>query len=97
LGWQTTNNPINRPYIFAVHLYSAAHDPVAQADSPPGRLLAPSLPVNYLFSDEKKLSLPSDPGTYTLYALVYDYENGQRLAVPNAPDNLFPLGQIEVK
>jgi hypothetical protein len=99
LGWQTTANPITRPYIFAVHLYSAAHDPVTQADSPPhnGQLLAVSLPENYLFSDDKQLTLPAEPGTYMLYALVYDYETGQRLTVPQTPDNLFPLGQIEVK
>jgi 4-amino-4-deoxy-L-arabinose transferase-like glycosyltransferase len=98
LGWQTTGEPITRCYVLAVYVFDAAGQFTEhQADSPPhnGQLLTSSLPTHFLFGDTKQLTLPDQPGTYTLYAGVYDYDTRDRLPVPDG--NLFRLGEIEVK
>jgi hypothetical protein len=98
LGWRTTDHPIQRSYALAVYLLTADDQVAAQADSPPygGNLLTSSLPVNFSFGDTKQITMPSEPGTYTVYTAVYDYETMDRLGVPNTTGNLLPLGSIEV-
>jgi len=98
LGWQTTRTPITRLLIFSVQLLDASGQSAAQKDSPPhdGQLLSTSLPTDYRFADTKTLTLPEAPGSYQLVALIYDYETGQRLAVPGQPDAMLPLGELVV-
>ena len=98
LGWQTTGRPITRSYVLAVYVFdSAGQFTEHQTDSPPlnGQLLTSSLPTHFLFGDTKQLTLPDQPGTYTLYVGVYDYVTRDRLPVPGS--DLFQLGDIEVK
>ncbi len=99
VGWQTTSLPITRPLIFSIQLLDPSGKSAAQQDSPPhhGQLLSTSLPTDYRFGDTKTLSLPDVPGPYRLVALIYDYETGQRLAVPGYPDSLLPLGEVVVQ
>jgi hypothetical protein len=98
LGWRTTHHPISRPNIFAVYILTETNAVAAQADSPPhaGRLLATSLPTGFAFGDTKQLTAPAEPGTYTLYTTVYDYDTGNRLSISGAPDNLLKLGTLQV-
>lgn len=98
LGWTTTGQPIRQSYILAVYAFDARQQVVAQADSPPhsGRLLTSSLPAHYRFGDVKTLTL-ADPGSYTLYAAVYDATTLSRLDVPGSDDDLLRLGEITVQ
>ncbi len=99
LGWETTQKQIDRNLIFSVCLLDSAGTPETNYDSPPqnGRLLATSLPTHYQFGDVKTLTVPSEPGVYTLYALVYDFDTGDRLKVAGSAENWVKLGEIEVR
>ncbi len=99
LGWQRTGAPITRNLIFSAGLLDESDQVATNADSPPhgGRLLAPSLPALFSFGDTKSLVLPAEPGTYTLYVLVYDFDSRQRLTVPGAPGDLLRLGTVAVE
>ena len=98
LGWRTTHRPISRPLIFAVYILTETNDVVAQADNLPhgGRLLATSMPTGFAFGDTKQVTAPADPGIYTVYTTVYDYDTGDRLTIPGTPDNLLKLGTLQV-
>ncbi|MBN1564725.1 MAG: hypothetical protein JXA10_12840 [Anaerolineae bacterium] len=97
LGWHTTAHPIRESYIMGVYVMNDSGDTLyTQYDSPPhdGDLLTTSLPENYLFDDTKRLPLPDDPGEYTLFAAVYNYQTMTRLAVADSPHDLIRLGTI---
>ena len=103
LGWETTGVAITNSYALAVYVFDAAGQFTGlQADSAPqdGALLTTSLPEHYRFSDVKGVPLPSEPGTVTLYAGVYDHVTRDRLFAPDAApemNNLVALGTIEVR
>lgn len=103
LGWETTGVPITNSYALAVYVFDAAGQFTGlQADSAPqdGTLLTTSLPERYRFGDVKRVPLPSEPGTVSLYAGVYDHVTRDRLFTPDAApemNNLVLLGTIEVR
>jgi len=99
LGWQTTDVQIAQNLIFSVGLLDETGTLVTNADSPPqnGGLLSSSLPRRHLFADTKQITLPTTPGVYVLYALVYDYDTGARLLVADSPQTWFELGTVTVQ
>lgn len=98
LGWQTTDQPIERSYSFGVYVFAEDGQVVGQTDGilRDGRLLTTSLPTRYRLEDVKTVTLPSNPGTYALYVGVYDTVTGERLSVPGTSDNLLKLDDIAV-
>src|SRR5262249_30232814 len=83
LGWQTTSRQISRSYSFGIYAFSSAGEFLAQSDSPlnEGRLFSFSLPVNYYFEDTKKLVMPNQSDSYSLFVGVYDMVTMERLPV----------------
>ena len=98
LAWETTARPITRSLIFSVGLLGADGQLVAQSDGPPleGQLLAISLPTHFAFGDTHYLTLPDQPGEYSFYTLVYEYDSRDRLSVPGVRENLLYLGTFDV-
>jgi hypothetical protein len=98
LGWQTTEQPIERSYSIGVYAFDANGQFVAQSDSPPhdGRLLTSSLPLNYKLEDTHAITL-NTAGTYTINIGVYDNLTNDRLPVPDSSANLAPIGTVTVR
>ncbi len=87
-------------YTTFVHLRNAAGETVAQKDQPP---LNGAYPTSLweggeVIADEVDLPLPPDlsPGNYSLVVGLYDFNTGQRLAVPGNPANEITLQQLTI-
>ncbi len=87
-------------YTYFVHVQRTdASKPAAQIDTMPhGYSYPPSLwlPGEYVV-DSVSIDISSlPPGTYNLWVGWYNPHTGQRLAVPNAPDGRYLLGQLTI-
>ncbi|MFP4320850.1 MAG: hypothetical protein ACLFTK_00200 [Anaerolineales bacterium] len=99
LEWLTVA-PLAEDYNVSVQLLSADGALVISRDSVPGggfhqtSTWAPGVPV----ADHHGLLLPAElpPGLYTLAVALYDWRTGERLEVADQPDNLVPLGSLNV-
>ncbi len=91
LRWQTVQ-PLNHAYKVFVHLRRSDGEPIAQSDSEPAGGFDPSdtWQPGQLVLDRRALLVPRNtpPGTYAVYAGLYDPEDGSRLQVisPSAGD-----------
>lgn len=89
LMWAANPRAEGQPLSVALHLDDASGALVRQADHP--------LPTGGLRCQLSKLPLDGLPaGVYSLHAIVYNWQTGQRLAVEGMPDNRVRLGEIEV-
>ncbi len=82
-----------------VHLRDAAGHTVAQKDQPPlnGAYPTSLWDPGEIIADEITLPLPGElpAGVYSLVVGLYDFNTGQRLAVPDTPANEVRLTEIE--
>jgi hypothetical protein len=91
LRWQTVQ-PLNHAYKVFVHLRRSDGEPIAQSDSEPAGGFDPTdtWRPGQLVLDRRALLMPRNtpPGTYAVYAGLYDPEDGSRLQVisPSAGD-----------
>jgi len=98
LAWQRTGALFHESYSIGIYIFDASRNFLGSFDSVPldGKLLTTSLPPHFKFEDVKTVTLPKQPGTYTLYVAVYSQATMQRLTVPDAADNMYLLGQVDV-
>ncbi|MCX8068727.1 MAG: hypothetical protein N3B68_13175 [Anaerolineae bacterium] len=97
LFWELTA-PQARSLVGAVHLVAQLGErPVTQWDRPVLNEYwpLPRLPVGEVLPNRYELLLPPDlpPGTYLLYALLYDPVTGERLRTERG-EELVPLGEL---
>ncbi len=91
LRWQTAQ-PLNHAYKVFVHLRRSDGEPIVQSDSEPAGGFDPTdtWQPGQLVLDRRALLVPRNtpPGTYAVYAGLYDPEDGSRLHVlsPSAGD-----------
>lgn len=97
-GWRTTDERMTASYVIGVYLFRDGAF-VCNTDGPPhdGRWLTLSIPADYQFDDVKLLQLPSEGGDYEVRVGVYSADDGARLPVANAVDDLYPIGRIRVE
>jgi hypothetical protein len=100
LYWQV-GSPLSSDYTTFVHVRNEADEIIAQKDQPPlGGAYPTSLwGVGEIIADEISLPLSANlaGGRYRIVVGLYDFQTGQRLAVPNQPDNSVTLDYVEVK
>ncbi|MCB0196406.1 MAG: hypothetical protein KDJ65_30920, partial [Anaerolineae bacterium] len=82
------------------HLRNAQGETVAQKDQPP---LSGTYPTSLwdpgeIIADELSLPIPDTlpSGSYTLVIGLYELSSGQRLAIPDHPDNSITLTELKV-
>jgi hypothetical protein len=97
LFWEL-ESPQSKPLIGAVHLAPDAHSaPVTQRDKLvlSEYWMLPDLGANELLPDRYELVIPADfsPGTYSLFAMLYMPESGQRLLLTTHEDRQY-LGEF---
>jgi hypothetical protein len=97
LVWATDQRP-ETDYSVFVHLLDSRGTLVAQHDGMPdgGRYPTSLWAPGEAVADERPLILPGDlaPGTYTLYAGLYDPRTGIRLPAPSG--DKVALGVVEI-
>ncbi|MFP3896676.1 MAG: glycosyltransferase family 39 protein [Anaerolineales bacterium] len=105
LYWQALDTPAANYKVF-VHLVDQEEEIVAQHDSIPANWSRPTTgwQAGEVITDEHELSIPDDasPGTYRLYAGMYDAATFTRLPIVEGgrerqPDNRLPLGVLTIK
>jgi hypothetical protein len=98
LYWQV-EAPLDKEYTTFVHLRNPAGETIAQQDQLPLKGAYPTSlwEPGEIIADEIMLSLPGEllETGYSIVAGLYDFETGQRLAVPGSPDNEVILITVE--
>lgn len=80
-------------YSVGLHIMGTGESPLAQDDF---GLLAPNTPIAYR-CDFRQIDISELPsGEYTLYALVYEWQTNERLAVDNITSDRLPLGVFRI-
>jgi hypothetical protein len=83
-----------------VHVRNDEGETVAQKDGPVGGGAYPTSlwDAGEIISDEITISLDSlAGGQYTVVVGLYNIETGERLLIPDSPENAFVLDQIDVE
>ena len=99
LYWRS-ESVLSVDYTTFVHLRNAQGETVAQKDQPP---LSGTYPTSLwdpgeIIADELSLPIPDTlpSGSYTLVIGLYELSSGQRLAIPDHPDNSITLTELKV-
>jgi hypothetical protein len=99
LYWRS-EAPLMVDYTTFVHLRNGAGETVAQKDAPPlhGAYPTSLWDPGEMMIDKMIVPLPDHlaPGKYTLVVGMYDFQTGQRLAVPENPANEVYLTDVEI-
>lgn len=99
LYWRS-EAPISIDYTTFVHLRNATGETIAQQDQPPlnGHYPTSLWSPGETIADEIVLPIPSDlsPGIYDLVIGLYNFRTGERLPVPDHPENSLLLTTVEV-
>jgi len=105
LHWRASNTA-NVDYIAFIHLWEPGDDaPLAQDDTQPrsGWFPTTAWADGDYIPDQHTLHLPEDlsPGTYPLWAGLYDPADGSRVPAYGAPgrfdQDVVPLGELEIR
>jgi hypothetical protein len=98
LYWRS-ESPLPIDYTTFVHIRDAAGKTVAQKDQPPlnGAYPTSLWDPGETIADEITIPLPETlpAGSYQIVIGFYDFNTGQRLAVPNNPEDSFMLTTVE--
>jgi 4-amino-4-deoxy-L-arabinose transferase-like glycosyltransferase len=98
LYWRS-EAPLPLDYTTFVHLRNAAGETVAQKDQPPlnGAYPTSLWDPGEIIADTVTIPLPADlpAGTYQLVAGLYDFNTGQRLAIPGSTANEVSLTSVK--
>jgi len=99
LYWRS-DSLLSVDYTTFVHIRDANGQTVAQRDQPPlnGAYPTSLWDPGEIIADEIIIRLPAElpEGEYQLVIGMYDFNTGQRLSVPDHPENSLPLSKMEV-
>ena len=100
--WWRTKRPPTINYSIGLHLLDSSGNLVSQVDGSINEygkqtVDASTMQPDHLYIDYRTLNLPAtiSPGTYQLELIVYDWQTGKRLLLPDGSDHLL-LNQINV-